>query len=257
MSDDIQRMTTELARNPRSLIFLTLGEVLRQRGQLTAALAVAEAGLLRYPSLPDAHDLVGRVRSDRGEGDEAFDAWTVALRLNPAHAGALRGLAFLAFREGDLERAERHLRAALSVTPDDPSLRNALQKVIQHGGQRTLPDRPSPLRDREQSLLVDGRGRLFGGRLRGVDGGDVSEVVAAEIAGVMREAGRVTRILALGAWRGLSMECGGSGALAHFAPPTDSTVLLVMGEPGTPVGRLALEAEASAASARRWLERYQ
>jgi predicted regulator of Ras-like GTPase activity (Roadblock/LC7/MglB family) len=146
---------------------------------------------------------------------------------------------------------------ALGITPDDPSLRVALQKVVQRGGDRTLSPRPSPLKDREQSLLVDGRGRMFGGRLRGLDGSDVSEMVAAELAGVMREAGRVTRMLALGAWRGLSVECGGSGALAHLAPPTDSTVLLLMGEPGMPVGRLALEAEAQAAAARRWLERYQ
>ena len=257
MRDDLQAMTAELATNPKSLVFLNLGEALRRRGQLDAALAVGEAGLLRYPSLPDAHDLVGRIRSDRGEGDEAFDAWTVALRLDPVHAGALRGLAFLAFREGDLDRAERHLRVALGITPDDPSLRVALQKVVQRGGDRTLSPRPSPLKDGEQSLLVDGRGRMFGGRLRGLDGSDVSEMVAAELAGVMREAGRVTRMLALGAWRGLSVECGGSGALAHLAPPTDSTVLLLMGEPGMPVGRLALEAEAQAEAARRWLERYQ
>ena len=100
MTDDIAAMTLKLAQDPASLVFLALAESLRKRGQLEAALTVATRGSARYPELADGHDLVARIQSDRGAGDEAFDAWTLVLRLTPDHLGAHKGLAFLSYRNG-------------------------------------------------------------------------------------------------------------------------------------------------------------
>src|SRR6185503_3765511 len=77
--DDIQALTAQLARDPGSLVFLPLAESLRRRGQLDAALTVAVAGSARYPEMAGAYDLIARIRSDRGEGDLAFDACTTVL----------------------------------------------------------------------------------------------------------------------------------------------------------------------------------
>ena len=110
---DIQALTAQLARDPASLVFLPLAEALRRRGQLDAALAIAQSGVARYPEMAGAYDLLGRIRSDRGEGDLAFDAWTTVLRLDPEHLGAHKGLGFLCFRAGDHSRSLRYLRRAV------------------------------------------------------------------------------------------------------------------------------------------------
>jgi predicted regulator of Ras-like GTPase activity (Roadblock/LC7/MglB family) len=256
VTDDIRALTAQLAAEPESLAFLPLGEALRQRRQLDAALIVAEGGVRRYPALADAHDLVARIRSDRGEGDLAFDAWTEALRHAPAHVGALRGLAYLAFRAGDLARAARHLAAAQAAAPEDPAIRSALERV--RAGVREAAPAPAPESipfgsDSGGSLLVDGQGRRLAGLLLTSRGADVSDAVAAELAGVAREADRTARLLDLGDWRALAIECE-EGNL-HLVAPTADTLLLATGDVDTPAGRLALVAERAAVAARRWLER--
>lgn len=253
MNDDIRSLTARLAVEPNSLLFLDLGEALRKRGQLDAALAVVRGGLQRYPALADGHDLLARIHTDRGEGDPAFDAWTEALRHDPRHLGALRGLAYLAFRAGDFDRAERHLVTALKIAPGDQTGFAALARVRERR-QGEEPPAPATVTDEPiESVLVDGQGRRLSGSLSRLDGGDGSDAVAAELVAVSREATRATRLLGLGAWRSLAVESG--GIQFYLLPPTDDTMLLARADAATPPGRLALFAERAAASARRWLER--
>lgn len=267
MSDEISRMSAELAARPDSLVFLGLAEALRRRGQLEAALTIALGGAERYPALVEAHALVGRIRADRGEGDRAFDAWTEALRIDPCHLDALRGLAFLAYRAGDLARAERHLTAAVELAPEDPALSAALTRIreAQASGagvpvpaRGTPPDHPptdsAPATDDlTGTLLVDQQGRRLAGLVLGSGGHDASDTVAAELAGVSREADRAVRLLGLGHWRLVTVESGDQQL--HLVPPTPETLLLAIAHPGTPAGRSALQAERAAAAARAWLER--
>jgi tetratricopeptide (TPR) repeat protein len=256
MTDDIPTLTSRLAAEPGSLAFLPLADALRHRGQLDAALSVAIRGSQRYPRLADAHDMVARIRSDRGEGDLAFDAWTEALRHDPTHAGALRGLAFLAFRSGDMARAAKHLEAALRVTPDDAGLKAALAKVTaapQRGAGRPPPPAAGADADLAGQLLVDARGRRLSGLVRSPRGDDVSDLVAAKLGGVLREARRAAALLGLGEWRSLSAECP-EGSFHLIAPAPDTALLAVAG-PDVPGGRLALLAERGGVAARRWLEK--
>lgn len=253
MTDDVHTLTAELAANPASLVFLRLGEALRRRGQLDAALTVALGGIQRHYHLADGHDLAARIRSDRGEGDAAFDAWTEVLRLSPGHLGALRGLAFLAFRAGDMDRAERHLEAAVGLAPTDPALRAALQRV--RDGQRSSGSTTEALTtvDVAGTQLLDIQGRRLAGSMLDVTGRDVSDPVAAELAGVGREAARTARLVGLGDWQRLVAES--PDGYWHLASPTEDTLLLVTSDPGTPPGRVAIHADRAFASARRWRER--
>ncbi|HEV8148775.1 MAG TPA: hypothetical protein VGP61_01180 [Gemmatimonadales bacterium] len=258
--DDIQMLTAQLARDPSSLVFLPLAEALRQRGQLDAALAVATGGVARYPEMAGAYDLLGRIRSDRGEGDLAFDAWTTVLRLDPEHVGAHKGLAFLSFRAGEYGRCLRYLRRAVELRPHEASLRAALVRVERTAGARKVPGFeqpvPDPLRALEAdpglALLVDLRGQLLAGGMSDVAGRSAGEAVGAALAGISREAERATRLLGLGPWRRLALE----GGPAHFElrTPTIDSLLLVTRPRDVPTGRLALLADRAAQTARRWLE---
>jgi predicted regulator of Ras-like GTPase activity (Roadblock/LC7/MglB family) len=199
----------------------------------------------------------------------------MAIRIAPNHTGALKGLAFLYFKVGDLAQAEAHLERARQVEPDDPSIDQAFEMMRGGHGPPSHAPAPTPAPQataptaapgldearvfagldgaNEGLLLVDGAGRVLGGALRDGGGGDVTAAVAAYLAGVSQEAARTAKLLGLGAWHGLSAE--GQRGNVHLAHPTADALLLVVRERGTPLGRLSILAQRATALARRWLER--
>lgn len=304
MSDDIRTLTTRVADEPTSLAFLELAEALRRRGQLEAAGKVARGGLIRYPGLADAHDLMARILSDQGDLAGAFDAWADALRLDPLRTGALKGIAFLYFRAGDAAAAIEHLQRAAEADPDDITIAQALARVrresraMPSAPAAELPEEEPPARDPMPAVaaesparaeppiteprpaaaaapaatdepsspfeaidggrsvvLVDAKGFLLAGSLATPDGGESGDRVAAELAGVAREASRAGRLLGLGQWHSITLECPD----AHFVlvQPTTDTVLLAAREPSLPIARVALLAERAARAAKTWLEQVQ
>ncbi|PYP67151.1 MAG: hypothetical protein DMD36_15935 [Gemmatimonadetes bacterium] len=256
-------------------MFLRLGELLRRKGQLEAAHRVALTGLERHPHLADAHDLYARVLADKRDYERAFDEWDMALRIAPTHVGALKGLAFLYFTVGDLAQAVAHLEAARRAAPDDPAIVQALAAVRGGGGApatgaaaateevAAAPAAAAPLEEarvfaglegaQEGLLLLDPSGRVLGGGLKDPHGRDVTDAVAAYLAGVSQEAARTAKLLDFGTWTGLAAE--GTIGHVHLTPPTGNALLLVVRDRSVPMGRLAILAQRAALAARRWLER--
>jgi tetratricopeptide (TPR) repeat protein len=102
-------------------------------------------------------------------------------------------------------------------------------------------------------LLVDSAGLRLGGGLRNPEGADVADSVAALLAGVSKEAARTARLLGLGVWGGLAVECGDGNLF--LSAPTESTLLLTVRGLDIPMARVARFAERAAMAARDWLER--
>lgn len=282
MTEDIRTLTTRLAEEPGSLAFLELAEALRRRGQLEAAGKVARGGLSKYPGLADAHDLMARILSDQGDLAGAFDAWADALRIDPMRTGALKGIAFLYFRAGDADAAIEHLQRAAEADPDDESIAQALVRVrresrsVSHRpvepapepeaatdpasnpapnpiSQPTDPGSPFADMDGGRSLvLVDANGLRLAGSLPSPSGEETGDRVAAQLAGVSREAARATRLLGLGTWQSITLESSDG----HFVlvRPTGETVLLAAREQSLPMARVVLLAERAARAAKQWLE---
>jgi tetratricopeptide (TPR) repeat protein len=282
MADEIKKLSSQLAQDPDSLVFLRLAELLRHKGQLDSAHRVAVTGLERHPHLADAHDLYARILADKHDYERAFDEWDMALRIAPTHIGALKGLAFLYFKVGDVEQAAAHLEAAQRAAPDDQGVAQAL--ALARGGQvpqdtpgtppspaaapspspveEPLPAAAQPLEEarvfaglegaEEGLLLLDASGRVLGGALKNAQGQDVTDAVAAYLAGVSQEAARTTKLLGLGKWTGVAAE-GRSGHV-HLTAPTGDALLLVVRDRAVPMGRLAIIAQRAAGAARRWLE---
>jgi len=281
VTDDIRSLTARVADDPSSLAFLELGEALRRRGQLDAAYKVARGGLARYPGLTDAHDLMARILGDQGDLAGAFDAWAEALRFDPMRIGALKGIAFLYFRAGDVPAALEHLRRAAEIDPDDITILQAIERVRSGGAAPTSAEPASPQieakaaapeppaasgsavsptgngakapADSEQGImLVDGNGLRIRGTLTSPSKDDVGDRVAAELAGVSKEASRTSRLLGLGSWQSIAVESP-EGNL-YLVPPTADTLLLTVRDPSLPMARLGLIADRAAREAKAWLE---
>lgn len=263
MASDIKALSAELARDPSSLVFLELGEALRRRGQTNAATRIVVNGLEHHPDLIDGHDLYARILVDGGEFESARDVWSRVLEQDPRHLGAQKGLGFLCFRAGDLDRALDHLELALAADPADESVvrglhtvRNALAEAEAMAEGVSQEPVFAGLEGADRGLLlVDDRGLVLGGRLRGSGGRDVSQPVAAYLAGAAQEAERTARMLELGDWRWIVAE--GPAGNVYVTPPTEETLLLIVRDRSVPSGRLAMLADRAADIARQWLSEQQ
>ena len=102
--------------------------------------------------------------------------------------------------------------------------------------------------------MLDAAGRVLGGALKDPGGRDVTDAVAAYLAGVSQEAARTAKLLALGRWTGVAAE--GNGGHVHLTAPTGDALLLVVRDRAVPMGRLAIIGQRAAVAARRWLEKH-
>jgi predicted regulator of Ras-like GTPase activity (Roadblock/LC7/MglB family) len=291
VADDVRRWSDELARDPASLVFLQLGETLRRQGQLDLALKIALRGLERHPHNIDAHDLLARIEVDRGELQRAFDEWDMVHRLAPTHLGALKGMAFVRFQQGNAAEAEQYLKRAAENGGDAEvaaalanmrGMRNAeggatsAGRAARDGGRGSRgdgrvdssllepPRTPHPaapasqrlfadiLGEHEQTaLLLDDQGLVLAGIYVGEDGTDVSAEVGAELSGVTDAARRATRHLDIGDWRAIVLET--EVAVVTMAPSADDGLLLVAASKSTPLGLVRRVLDRCLERARQWL----
>ena len=280
MADDVRRWSDELARDPASLVFLPLGETLRRQGQLDLALKIAMRGLERHSHNTDAHDLLARIAVDRGELQRAFDEWDMVLRLTPGHLGALKGMAFVRFQQGNAGEAEQYLQRA-SEQGGDAEVSAALANLRGVGrgardagsgtgdtgrGNGARPTSPIPhpandpralfadiLGEHEQTaLLLDDQGLVLAGIYVGDDGHDVAAEVGAELSGVTDAARRATKHLAIGEWRAIVLET--EVAAVTMAPAAGDGLVVVAASKATPLGLVRRVLDRCVERARQWLE---
>ncbi len=288
MSDQIARLSNELARDPSSLVFLALAEQLRQNLELEVARKVALRGLDRHPHLAAAHELLARIHADLGELDRAFEEWEMARQLGPARSGPRKGMGFVRFRQGRLDEAQRLLEDAVALDPSDESAARALAAVRnqrhQNGGGNGTGNgagsaqgveagngagvtQPAPvlsvaesarqlfapiLGDGERTaLLVDGTGLVVAGAYLTEDGHDVAAEIGAELSGVPEEAQRAVQHLGLGAWSCVVFET--EVATVAMAPVHTRHLLLVAAQRSEPLGYLRRMLERCVDRADRWL----
>jgi predicted regulator of Ras-like GTPase activity (Roadblock/LC7/MglB family) len=267
ISDDIRRMSDELARDPGSLVFMPLGEALRRSGQSDLALKVANKGLERHPYNGDAHDLLARVYVDRRELERASDEWDTVLRISPGHLGALKGMGFICYQRERYADAERYLGAASAADPDDFAVASALEHVrsarqaAERAAASTLPETASGdsrylfvdvLRDEGQTaLLLDSQGLVLAGAYYSADGEDVSQSVGAELSGMTDSARRATRHLHLGDWTSIVFET--EMAVVALAPAGTDGLLVLATTRDTPLGLVRRLLDRCSEAASRWI----
>lgn len=278
MSDDVRRLSDELARDPGSRVFVPLGEALRKQGQLELALKVTMRGLERHPHFPDGHDLLARIAVDGGDLQRAFDEWDMVLRLVPGHHGALRGMGFVCFQQGRLPDAEQYLSAATAAGDTDDGVALALANV--RAARRTPASSSSAmgvtadarrearlpagtthdprflfadvLTDAEQTaMLLDADGLVLAGAYIAYDGRDVAQEVGAELSGVTDAARRAVRHLKLGDWTSIVFET--EVAVVAMAPSPGDGLLVLATSRTTPLGLVRRLLDRSSERARKWL----
>jgi predicted regulator of Ras-like GTPase activity (Roadblock/LC7/MglB family) len=249
VSDLIRDWSDELARDPSSLVFIPLADLLRQQGELALAQKFVIKGLQRHPHNAEAHDALARIMADLGDLQSAFDEWDMVARLHPGHVGAIKGMAFIRFQQGRMEEAEQLLMQAQASDADEAitSAISTVRKSVATQALTALVGDPrrlyaDVLAPDQAAMCMDKDGLVLAGAYYDSDGNDVAQEIGASLSGVSGEAVRATEHLHIGAWRSIVFETEAAVVALAPAPVVGSLeeggVVVVAAVPDTPLGLL-------------------
>jgi tetratricopeptide (TPR) repeat protein len=264
--DAAQKVTrTGLARYPELAAAHDLAaRIFVDRGELDRAFEAWVTALKHDPAMLAAHKGLGFLYYRAGDLASAEKHLAYVAEADTGDPGAAAALE----RVRAVGRAAEAVPAdaALPVTTAEPgpelltgeahAARDELPFSLEDGGDGAGGDSSvfAGLEGGSDSLLlVDGNGLRLGGGLRSPHGEDVADAVAAQLAGVAREAARTARLLSLGEWRGLAVESPAGSC--YLVAPTPESLLFTARGPELPMGRVARLAERAGLAARRWMEK--
>lgn len=153
--DDLRR---RVESDPTSIAFAQLAEEYRRIGQFDRAVEVSRKGLEAHPGYLSARVTLGRALLQLGRLDDARGELQRVVKAAPENLAAIRALAEIHHRSGDLPSAITQYESALLLAPNDPEIEGTISDLSRAllRSQRTF-DRDQALRElaaMEQLLLA-------------------------------------------------------------------------------------------------------
>jgi serine/threonine-protein kinase len=108
-----------------------LGQSLEKQNDLNGSITEYREVLRLKPDDADAHFHLGLAEYKQGNMDGAVDEYREAIRLRPGFALAHFGLGGVLYNRGEHDAGIEELRTAYSLSPDDPEIRAAYQKLLE------------------------------------------------------------------------------------------------------------------------------
>jgi len=139
---ELDRMATQLAKDPHSKVFMPLAEEYGKVGMWQEAAGVLEDGLTFYPGFITAMVALGRAYDHMGQATKAKAILEESVKLSPENLRAHRTLIKIYQSQGLNESALQSCAAILAVNPRDEealSVQSALGGPLK---QKKGPERP-------------------------------------------------------------------------------------------------------------------
>jgi tetratricopeptide (TPR) repeat protein len=133
--DELER---RIQQDPASIAFAQLAEEHRRVGNFDEAVRVARTGLAQHPSYLSARVTLGRALMELEQYDDARTELEHVLRLAPDNLAAIRALAEIHQRRGELGDAARQFTSALDFSRSELVLPVTTQLAL---------DAPPPIPD--------------------------------------------------------------------------------------------------------------
>jgi tetratricopeptide (TPR) repeat protein len=124
----IEELRRRVLMDPASIAFAALAEEYRKQGRFDEAIETCTAGLQRHPAYLSAHVTLGRALLEVGRFDEAREELEHVLRVAPENLAAIRGLAEIHHRKGELP--EVHAPFTDEGPPASPDTDRAVAPAI-------------------------------------------------------------------------------------------------------------------------------
>ena len=141
---EIDRLATQLAKDPHSKVFMPLAEEYGKVGMWQEAAGVLEDGLKFYPGFITAMVALGRAYDHMGQATKAKAILEESVKLSPENLRAHRTLIKIYQSQGLNESALQSCAVILAVNPRDEealSVQSALGGPLK---QKKEPERPKP-----------------------------------------------------------------------------------------------------------------
>jgi tetratricopeptide (TPR) repeat protein len=135
--DDLRR---RVQKDPASIAFAQLAEEYRRAGQYAESVDACRAGLALHPGYLSARVTLGRALIELGDLTGARHELEVVLKNAPDNLAALRGLADVHHKQGDLPDALARYREALALARNDPDLGEIVNDLTQRLTPAGQPD---------------------------------------------------------------------------------------------------------------------
>jgi cytochrome c-type biogenesis protein CcmH/NrfG len=136
----IEELRFRLKTDPKSRLFYPLAEELRKVGLCVDAEQVLRTGLLHHPAYLSAWVSLGRVAREQGKNDDAIEALTRALQIDPGNVVAARLLADSYLAAGEKVEAIKKYKLVHALMPSD----SEVEAVIERLDRELNPIAPAP-----------------------------------------------------------------------------------------------------------------
>jgi tetratricopeptide (TPR) repeat protein len=141
---EIDRLAVQLAKDPRSKVFMPLAEEYGKAGMWQEAAGVLEDGLNLYPGFITAMVALGRAYDHMGQATKAKTILEESVKLSPENLRAHRTLMKIYQSQGLKESALQSCSLILAINPRDEealSVQSALGGPL---AQKKQPATPAP-----------------------------------------------------------------------------------------------------------------
>ena len=166
MADDarIEALRKRLQQDPGSIAFAQLAEEYRRAGRFNEAIDVCRAGLARHPGYLSARVTLGRALLEIGDIESAQRELSDVLRVAPDNLGAIRGIAEVHRKKGEIPEALAQFRSAFEMAEPRPVHRAVCSRPAARSTCRRRRRRRTLayLERWLQAILADRRARLYG-----------------------------------------------------------------------------------------------
>jgi tetratricopeptide (TPR) repeat protein len=133
----IEELRRRVQADPASIAFAALAEEYRRAGRLQDAIETCRTGLQRHPSYLSARVTLGRALIETGDYDHAREELEYVLRVAPENLAAIRGLAEIHQRRGEVPQALERYKSALQIARHDPELEETVGRLTRQASQPT------------------------------------------------------------------------------------------------------------------------
>jgi len=146
----IAELRRRVQADSSSIAFAQLGEELRRAGANEEAIDVCQTGLARHPGYLSARVTLGRALLELGQLDDAHVELSVVVENAPDNLAAIRGVAEIHQRRGELTDALVYYRRALELARHDPELEETVERI-----RKEVDPHPAPEADLSVEALFD------------------------------------------------------------------------------------------------------
>lgn len=147
---EIDRLATQLAKDPHSKVFIPLAEEYGKVGMWQEAAGVLEDGLKFYPGFITAMVALGRAYDQMGQATKAKAILEESVKLSPENLRAHRTLIKIYANQGHNEAALQSCAVILAVNPRDEevlSVQSALGGPLKPKAEPRRPKPEAPIPD--------------------------------------------------------------------------------------------------------------